>query len=87
MSPHRCCQHALDLLLDYVADELPPEVRREVELHLHDCPPCMTYLETYRLTISFTRQLPQEAPLPPEFEARLMEMARLLSDEWGSGTR
>jgi hypothetical protein len=47
----------------------------------------MTYLETYRLTISFTRQLPQEAPLPPEFEARLMEMARLLSDEWGSGTR
>ncbi len=76
------CQHAIDLLLDYVSGELSGEHRAELELHLQQCACCHTYLETYRLTISMTRQLPQEAPLPPEFEARLLEMVRALQEEW-----
>ncbi|MCX7701562.1 MAG: zf-HC2 domain-containing protein [Gemmataceae bacterium] len=82
MNPHPC-QHALDLLLDYLSGDLPSETRSEFEIHLRDCPPCTTYVQTYRLTISMTRQLPLDAPLPPEFEARLLEMARKLQDSWG----
>jgi|DewCreStandDraft_4_1066084.scaffolds.fasta_scaffold393677_1 predicted anti-sigma-YlaC factor YlaD len=75
------CEHALDLLLDYVANELPGDLRAQVELHLHGCQACMTYLETYCLTISLTRCLPQEATLPPEFEARMIEFLRSIRPE------
>lgn len=81
------CQHALDLLLDYLADELTPEAKADLELHLHGCQPCNTYLETYRLTITYSRQLPKEAPLPPDFESRLLEMMRAFQAEWERRTR
>lgn len=82
MNPNPC-QHALDLLVDYLSGDLPSEIRSELEIHFRDCSPCTAYLQTYRLTVSMTRQLPLEAPLPPEFEARLLEMARLFRDTWG----
>lgn len=64
------CRQLIELLLDFVAGELPPEHCHTVEQHLHCCPPCAAYLETYRLTIRLTRRLPC-APIPPELERRL----------------
>jgi hypothetical protein len=34
------------------------------------CPPCVTYIETYRLTIQLTRQLPPK-PIPPQLAEHL----------------
>jgi anti-sigma factor RsiW len=64
-----CCKIA-ELLIDYVANELPEEQRWLVEQHLKHCPACVTYLETYRLTITMTRKLPEQ-PVPPQLVARL----------------
>ncbi len=64
------CRELVELLLDYVADELPADQRHVLEIHLSFCPPCVTYLETYRATIRLMRQLPP-TPLPPELVARL----------------
>jgi anti-sigma factor RsiW len=64
------CRQLVELLIDFVAGELDEERRQNIEQHLRRCPPCVTYLETYQITIRLTRKLP-EAPLPPQLIERL----------------
>jgi anti-sigma factor RsiW len=64
------CRELAELLIDFVSDELPPDVRARLERHLRACPPCESYLETYQITIRLTRKLPDVAP-PPELLERL----------------
>lgn len=69
------CREVVQLLIDFVSDELPADHRARVEQHLNRCPPCVVYLETYQLTIRLTRQLPCR-PLPPQLAERLWEALR-----------
>jgi anti-sigma factor RsiW len=69
------CRQLIELLVDYVSDELEPEHRALVEKHLGRCPPCVTYVETYQLTIKMTRKLPT-APIPPGLHERLLASFR-----------
>ena len=64
------CRELVELLIDYVSGDLPPEKLEFCKQHLHCCPPCEAYLETYQVTIRLTRQLPP-VPVPPELLARL----------------
>jgi anti-sigma factor RsiW len=64
------CRRLVELLIDYVADELPPDVRQHIDQHICLCAPCYAYLETYQVTIRLTRKLPATPP-PPELLARL----------------
>jgi anti-sigma factor RsiW len=64
------CRRLVELLIDYVADELPPDVRQNIDQHICLCAPCYAYLETYQVTIRLTRKLPATPP-PPELLARL----------------
>ncbi len=64
------CQQVALLLIDYVSNELPLEMRVAVEEHFHRCPPCVEYLRSYELTIEVGRKLP-DPPLPAEFVSRL----------------
>jgi anti-sigma factor RsiW len=65
------CRQLIELLIDYISDELQPEHRALVEKHLCLCPPCVHYVETYQLTIKMTRQLPC-APIPKGLHERLL---------------
>jgi anti-sigma factor RsiW len=64
------CRELAELLLDYVQGELEPDVCSHIQRHLSQCSPCVTYLETYRITIQLSRRLPA-APMPPELIERL----------------
>jgi hypothetical protein len=64
------CRELAELLIDYVSGELPAEQCDHIKNHLGECPPCVIFLETYQITIQWTRQLPP-APLPPELIERL----------------
>jgi anti-sigma factor RsiW len=64
------CRELAELLVDFITGELPPDHHRRIEQHLMDCQPCETYVETYRLTIKLTRQLPCQ-PLPPALVEKL----------------
>jgi anti-sigma factor RsiW len=64
------CRDLAELLLDFLDGSLPPEHRQRIEQHLERCPPCVVYLETYRITITLTRKLPCQ-PLPAELAHRL----------------
>ncbi len=67
------CRQLADLLFDFVSGELSEERKSLLEEHLRRCPPCLIQVETYRVTIRLSRQLPQVA-MSPEFEERLMAL-------------
>jgi anti-sigma factor RsiW len=64
------CRELAELLIDFISGELPPEQQKLVQEHLCQCPPCLVYMETYRVTIRLTRKLPCQ-PLPPALAERL----------------
>jgi anti-sigma factor RsiW len=64
------CRELVELLVDFVSDDLPPEHRERVEQHLRRCGPCVAYVESYRVMIKISRKLPCE-PLPPQLTERL----------------
>jgi anti-sigma factor (TIGR02949 family) len=50
------CQEILDFLMQYLDGELPPEVKAHFEAHLAVCPPCISYMETYRVATSLCKR-------------------------------
>jgi anti-sigma factor RsiW len=78
------CHELAELLIDFVAGELPTPQRERVETHLNACPPCVTYLETYRLTIQLTRKLPC-VPLPPQLVVKLRQVLEEFRSETSGG--
>jgi hypothetical protein len=61
----------IDLLHDYVGEELVIEQRRTVEIHMTGCKDCTIRVETYRHTVRLARSLPRCDRLPPSVEERL----------------
>jgi hypothetical protein len=72
------CRELLELLFDFVSDELTPDEVQRIEQHLDKCPPCFVFLKTYRLTVQLARQLPPK-PMPPLCEERLLAA---FSEQW-----
>lgn len=69
------CEQIVDLLVEYVEGELPPEARARVESHVTECPDCEHFVNTYRATISlaetaFTQTMPPEAKTAMEEQLR-----------------
>lgn len=77
------CKQLVELLIDFVSDELGDEVRLHIEQHLLKCPPCVIYVETYKLTIQMTRKLPP-VPMPPQLVERLK---RAVETQYHQGDR
>lgn len=64
------CQRVADLLVDFVTEEMDPEIRKMIDAHLLECPDCMAFLNTYRKTIETTRSIVYEE-IPQEMQKRL----------------
>ena len=69
------CREVIEFLMAYLDGELPFARRRVFEGHLELCPPCVTYLETYRKTIALGRDALVECrdeTLPEELVAAIL---------------
>lgn len=66
------CRELADLLVDYVAGDLEPNLAEHIKEHLCLCPPCVRFVETYEVTIRITRRLPMVA-MPTQMLDRLRE--------------
>jgi hypothetical protein len=64
------CPQMMDLLVDYLEDELDDDAKKALEFHLGLCPPCMNFLETYRDTGHVCRQA-LEIQMPTELKSNL----------------
>ena len=71
-NPRVQCKEIVDLLGEYLEGELDPETAKALETHLSDCRPCVSFVNTYRGTISASRKLLEEE-IPPELMERLRQ--------------
>lgn len=69
------CRELAELLMDFVENDLAQEMCHQVEEHLRACPPCVVFVETYRVTIHLSRRLPC-GELPEHLRCRCEEMLR-----------
>ena len=58
------CQEVVELVTEYLENALLPEMRKQLEEHIADCPGCATYLEQVRQTIGMLHLLAQEPAFP-----------------------
>ena len=54
-TPIHHCKECVDLLGEYIEGTLSPERARALEDHLSTCPPCITFVRTYRATRKLCR--------------------------------
>jgi anti-sigma factor RsiW len=75
MNADLACQELVELLSDYLDDQLSRPSLDDVELHLADCPGCQVALEHLRFSVARTRSV-EVAALTPEVRQRLLEEFR-----------
>lgn len=63
------CREFVEFLMSYIDDDLDEDPRRVFEEHMHMCPPCVEFLDSYRDTIRLGKfacreegSIPEEAP-------------------------
>jgi anti-sigma factor RsiW len=71
------CRELALLLFDHIAGELAAEQDAALRGHLDECPECVHFVATYRITIEVSRRLPC-APVP---EHVLEKVRRALEEE------
>ena len=59
------CKECVELLGEYIEGTLPAERAKALEEHLSLCPPCITFVRTYRATRklcrgALAREMPEE---------------------------
>lgn len=80
------CRDIGTLLHDYLEGGLAPAVRAELDAHLADCPGCLSFVNTYRHTVSVARDLRSE-DIPPELQSKLRSFIRQKLEHPGILTR
>jgi hypothetical protein len=74
------CRELVELLHDFLAQELPQDACEQVRQHLECCCHCGTFYQTYQITIRITRRLPPVA-MPEGLLDKLREMMDKCSEE------
>ena len=69
------CREMVDFLMAYVDEELPEAQRQAFDAHLGDCPPCISYLDSYRESVRLGKAVCQqeEGPVPDDVPEALIQ--------------
>ncbi len=73
-----CCKECLDLLYDYSEGTLPKETSASLEEHFSDCPPCISFLKTYKATTVVSRKSIKANEIPEAVQERLRDFVQNL---------
>lgn len=74
------CLEVVNLVTDYVEDQLSPAARLRFEQHVQICPPCRGFLTQMRATRRATGEIAPE-PLSPALEEALVDAFRTWKSE------
>ena len=69
-NPLEHCADCVELLGEYIDGSLPPERAAALEAHLSLCPPCITFVRTYKATRNLCRHK-LACEMPPELKLSL----------------
>lgn len=69
------CQELVELVTDYLEDQLEAGERERFKAHLGFCPGCQTYLEQMRVTVKAIGRVTEES-LEPTTRDALLELFR-----------
>ncbi len=71
-----CCRECLDLLYDYLEGTLDEKVRHSLEEHFQDCPPCISFLNTYKTTSRLCRESLTQTEIPEIVQIKLRDFVQ-----------
>jgi anti-sigma factor RsiW len=71
------CREFVELVSDYLDDQLPPADRARFEAHLAECDRCSDYLEDIRQVVHTLHELPEPPADPATYEALLRTFRQL----------
>ena len=72
---NKTCRQISDLVLDYLNEKLTPATKRDFEQHLSICPDCVSFLNTYKMTVAVTTSVKVEQ-LPPKVQGNILAFLR-----------
>ena len=69
------CHEMVDFLMAYVDDELPAAQREAFNEHLEACPPCISYVDSYRESVRIGKAVCERAdgPVPDDVPEALIQ--------------
>ena len=67
------CREVVELVTEYLDGALTPEERTAVEVHLHYCAGCATFLDQIRAAAALSRGLAEEQ-IPDDVKDALLEV-------------
>ncbi len=65
------CSTYISNLCDYIDGDLDPELCKQIETHLGECPDCKVMLDTLRQTVKICREDGRCEELPEELSRRI----------------
>ena len=71
-----CCKECIELLGDYFDGSLDSDTAASLEEHFKDCPPCVSFLETYRKTSHLCKKTLSEVEVPEPVKIKLREFVK-----------
>ena len=71
-----CCKECLDLLYDYLEGDLAQETTKSLEEHFQDCPPCISFLNTYKSTTKICRNTLNQVEIPEAIRETLLKVLK-----------
>jgi len=71
-----CCKECIDLLCDYFEGTLSPDTAASLEDHFKDCPPCVSFLETYRQTSDLCKKTLNPVEIPEQVQIKLRDFVK-----------
>ena len=69
-----CCKECLDLLYDYLEGDLDQETIKSLDEHFQDCPPCISFLNTYKSTTKICRNTLNQVEIPEAIRNTLLKV-------------
>jgi len=71
-----CCKECLDLLYDYIEGSLDQETTDSLEEHFQECPPCISFMKTYKSTTMICRDTLNQIEVPVAVREALLNVLK-----------
>jgi hypothetical protein len=71
-----CCKECLDLLYDYIEGSLDQETTDSLEEHFQECPPCISFMKTYKSTTTICRDTLNQVEVPDAVREALLKVLK-----------